>query len=171
MKERVREAVFNLVGPAIEGTLAIDLFAGTGALGLEALSRGAGKAIFVEQHFPTADAVRRNVAALGVEDLATVVGGDTFIWLRRFAEPGGTVLKDAVREGPPWAVFCSPPFDFYVDRHDEMLALVTKVVELAPAHSVLVVEADERFDFGELPRADQGDVRPYPPAVIGIAHL
>src|SRR5438105_2010542 len=53
MKDRVREAVFNLLGPSVTGSHAIDLFAGTGALGLEALSRGAARATFIERHFPT----------------------------------------------------------------------------------------------------------------------
>ena len=67
MKDRVREAIFNLIGPAIRGKHAMDLFAGTGALGLEALSRGADRATFIEQHFPTAKIIRQNIAALGVE--------------------------------------------------------------------------------------------------------
>ena len=54
MKDRVREALFNLLGNAVEGKIAIDLFAGTGALGLEALSRGASRAVFIERHRPTA---------------------------------------------------------------------------------------------------------------------
>src|SRR5688572_20874387 len=82
MKDRVREAVFNLVGPRVVGKLAIDLFAGTGALGLEALSRGAAKAIFLERHFPTAGIIRRNAATLGVADQCSVLPADTFIWAR-----------------------------------------------------------------------------------------
>src|SRR5271165_4697735 len=54
MKDRVREALFNLLGTAVEGKLAIDLFAGTGALALEAISREATRAIFIERHQPTA---------------------------------------------------------------------------------------------------------------------
>src|SRR5687768_13415002 len=54
MKDRVREAVFNLIGPRVVGKRAIDLFAGTGAIGLEALSRGASHAVLLERHFPTA---------------------------------------------------------------------------------------------------------------------
>ena len=53
MKHRVREAMFNLVGPAVGGMHAVDLFAGTGALALEAISRGAAEATMVERHFPT----------------------------------------------------------------------------------------------------------------------
>ena len=63
MKDRVREAVFNLLGPAVVGSHAIDLFAGTGALGLEAISRGAVRATFLERHLPTcADRAERGRA-------------------------------------------------------------------------------------------------------------
>src|SRR5262249_42961688 len=55
MKDRVREALFNLIGPNVRGMHAIDLFAGTGALGLEAISRGAAGATFIERHYPTAE--------------------------------------------------------------------------------------------------------------------
>jgi len=66
MKDRVREALFNLLSNAVKGKVAIDLFAGTGALALEALSRGASRAVFIERHRPTAQAILRNSATLGV---------------------------------------------------------------------------------------------------------
>src|SRR5262245_28662629 len=66
MKERVREAIFNLIGVAVRDRHAIDLFAGTGALGLEAISRGAGSATLVERHFPTAGVIKQNAAALEI---------------------------------------------------------------------------------------------------------
>ena len=75
MKDRVREAVFNLLGPAVVGKHALDLFAGTGALGFEALSRGAAAATFVERHFPTADHLRQTAASLGVADRDAGRGG------------------------------------------------------------------------------------------------
>ncbi len=72
MKDRVREALFNLVGPSVKGQHAIDLFAGTGALGLEALSRGAASATFIEQHFPTANLVEQNIQLLELGDVCDV---------------------------------------------------------------------------------------------------
>ncbi len=158
MKDRVREAVFNLVGPAVVGTHALDLFAGTGALGLEAISRGAARSTFVEQHFPTAAVIRQNVAALGVAEACQVVAADTFIWAKRNADLGPAA----------WVVFCSPPFAFYVDRLGDMLELIDGLVERSPAGSVFVVEADKRFDFGRLGHAAEWDIREYPPAVVGI---
>ena len=158
MKLRVREALFNLVGPAVRDRHVIDLFAGTGALALEALSRGAARATMLEQHFPTAAVIERNVEALGLADVATVHRGDAFIWARN---PGDL--------GPfPWLVLCSPPYAFYADRTDQMLRLVGDLIAAAPTESLFVVEADEPFDFGLLPRAEDWDVRRYLPAVVGI---
>ncbi len=65
MKDRLREAIFNLIGPEIRGKHAIDLFAGTGALGLEAISRGAARATLIEQHHPTAESDSREHRGIG----------------------------------------------------------------------------------------------------------
>jgi 16S rRNA (guanine(966)-N(2))-methyltransferase RsmD len=160
MKDRLREAIFNLVGPLPPGTQAWDLFAGTGALGLEALSRGAERATFLEQHYPTADIIRQNIAALGVAEQADVVTGNVFIgWPRPTA---------AAPADKPWLVFCSPPYDFYVRRTEEMLNLIVGLIRAAPVTSLFVVEADERFDFQTLPNPAEWDVRVYPPATVGI---
>jgi 16S rRNA (guanine(966)-N(2))-methyltransferase RsmD len=158
MKDRVREAVFNLLGPDVVDTLAIDLFAGTGALGLEAISRGARRAIFVEQHFPTARVIRQNATLLGIADRVEVVSANVFLWVT-------TATIDAAA---PWLVFCSPPYAYYVERQPDMLALVGGLVDRAPAHSVFVIESDARFDTSLLPASPTWDVRSYPPAVVAI---
>jgi 16S rRNA (guanine966-N2)-methyltransferase len=158
MKDRVREAVFNLLGPAVAGKHAVDLFAGTGALGLEALSRGAARATFIEQHFPTARVLKENIATLGVEDRADLAMGNVF--LKSLWE---TRLSDL-----PWVVFASPPYAFYVERRDEMLGLLASLALAAPTDSLFVVESDERFDFSQLFEAAAWDLRSYPPAYIGI---
>ncbi len=161
MKDRVREAVFNLIGPAVRGLHAIDLFAGTGALGLEALSRGASGATFAERHFPTADIICKNIAALGVADRSTILPANVLLWTRRMPELPGV----------PWLVFCSPPWDLFTDNAAELLALLAALIERAPPGSQFVVEADERFDFRQLPLADEWQIRSYPPAVVGILRI
>jgi 16S rRNA (guanine966-N2)-methyltransferase len=158
MKDRVREAVFNLLGPGMKGSHAIDLFAGTGALGLEALSRGAARATFIERHLPTVKLIEQNAAALGVDDRAEVVFGDAFVWSVRF-QPDAAI---------PLTFFCSPPYDFYVERQPQMLELIARCVMVSPAGSQIVVEADERFDFGSLIQPEAWKIRQYPPAVVGI---
>ena len=176
MKDRLREAIFNLVGPSIRGKHALDLFAGTGALGLEALSRGAGRATLIEQHHPTADVIRRNVVELGVETRAEVVAANVFIWEKMRAglfspDPatdGARSVPATIPPHSPWVVFCSPPYDFYVSRTAEMLELIEGRIGSAPAESIFVVEADARFDFRLLPDPEAWNVRSYPPAVVGI---
>lgn len=158
MKDRLREVVFNLLGPAIQGKHALDLFAGTGALAFEAISRGAACATLIEQHHPTADVIRQNAAALDIESQVEVVVGNVFVWFQR-----RPMLPAA-----PWAVFCSPPYDFYVDRSQEMVELIAGLMLAAPAESLFVVEADARFSFQTLPEPPAWDVRLYPPAVVGI---
>ncbi len=194
MKDRLREAIFNLVGPDIRGAHAIDLFAGTGALALEALSRGAQLATLIEQHNPTANVIRQNIAELDVAAQAEVVIGNVFIWWKRRCKgchahacrgheeqvtpttpvqpnmPTTSVgmAPDLVPRNAPWAVFCSPPYDFYVQRIDEMLDLIAGLIQAAPGGSIFVVEADARFDFGRLGDPQVWNVRSYPPAVVGI---
>jgi 16S rRNA (guanine966-N2)-methyltransferase len=157
MKDRLREAVFNLLGGSVQGAHALDLFSGTGALGLEALSRGAARATFFEQHFPTADLIRQNIASLGVDDRAAVIPGNVFLQFR---------TADLAPQR--WIVFCSPPYDFYVTRTSELLLLLKELMHAASPGSVFVVEADARFDFSVLPEPADWEVRSYPPAVVGV---
>ncbi|MEM6331143.1 MAG: RsmD family RNA methyltransferase [Planctomycetota bacterium] len=186
MKHRVREAIFNLVGPAVQGKHAVDLFAGTGALGLEALSRGAAGATFIERHLPTADVVKQNIAALGAGEQSELLITSAFLWSKRDlpaikgpTSDHATQQTDARLPLPPaatpWVVFVSPPYAFFVDRRDEMIALVDALRAHAPADSLIVVETDERFDFALLPgrvrpdrHSDGWDVREYPPARVGV---
>ncbi len=172
MKERLREAVFNLVGPAVKDKHAIDLFAGTGALGLEALSRGAARTTFIERHRPTAKTLRENITALDVADRSRIVSSDTFfsahelpLSLRGEDEAGSPV--DAKSE-EPWLVFCSPPYALYHEQAEAMLEMIARILELAPPQSIVVVEAYAAFDFEQLPQAEMWDVRQYSPAVVGV---
>ena len=187
MKHRVREAIFNLISTECKGLHAIDLFAGTGALGLEALSRGAHSVTFIEKHVPTARVIQENICSLGVNDQATLLTTSAFLWSRRdlpkWEVGSGKGEELTIDHSPfplppsalPWLVFCSPPYAFYVERSRDMLELIGAVLDHAPAESIMVVEADERFDFELLPgnvaieRHDEGwDVRTYPPAVVGV---
>ena len=163
MKQRVREAMFNLLGSRVIGTHVFDLFAGTGALAWEALSRGAHRATLIERHFPTTRLIRENAASLGLTDRIDVVPGDTFVWGKRLAAGPAAASGE-----PPWLAFCSPPYDLYVSQLQPMLELLQKIVAIAPPLSVVVVEADERFDPASLPTLFAWDVRSYPPAVLAV---
>ena len=97
--DRVRQTLFDWLAPVIDGARCLDLFAGSGALGLEALSRGAAHVTFVETGAAQAASIRAALATLGIADRATVVAGDALALLAR---------------PPPQAfeiAFLDPPFD------------------------------------------------------------
>lgn len=162
MKDNIREAVFNLVGGYIKGKATIDLFAGSGAMGLEAISRGASQAILIERHFPTARIIEENVLTLGIQSPVTVEAGDSFFWARQFLQSPDTWPKE------PWFVICCPPYDLFVDRWEDVQAMVTGLVQSAPPLSVILVESDNRFDPKQLPQPDLWDVRQYSPARVAV---
>lgn len=102
---KVREAVFSILGD-IEGTRVLDLYAGSGALGIEALSRGAASAVFVDNDRAAADAIRHNLRSLGLDDRGRVLPLTIEAALRRLsAEPG----FDLVFVDPPWATLDRVP--------------------------------------------------------------
>ena len=160
MKEVTREAIFNLVGGWVPGKIVIDLFGGSGAVGIEALSRGAACAYFVERHFPTARLIRSNLASLELSDFAEVDSADAFFWLRKFLK---TPDLDA-----PWMVFFCPPYSFFDQKTEAVLKAITSVMEEAPADSVVVIEAPDRFDANQVHRAAEWRFRHYAPAMIGV---
>jgi 16S rRNA (guanine966-N2)-methyltransferase len=70
--DRLRETLFNVLAPMIDGAIFADIYAGTGAVGIEALSRGAARAIFVESNRAAVNVIRENLRSLGLEDRAQV---------------------------------------------------------------------------------------------------
>lgn len=162
MKDRTREAIFNLLGPAVKDRIVFDLFAGTGALALESISRGAKSAVLLERHFPTAESIRKCSAGLGISPQIEVVGGDTFHWVNNVFQPGQQSNSE------PWLIFCSPPYDLFVERTADMLALIERMTSTSPSGSLIVVESDNRFDTSSLPASVEWDIRPYPPAVVAL---
>jgi 16S rRNA (guanine966-N2)-methyltransferase len=96
--DRVREALFAMLGD-VSGAVVLDLYAGTGALGIEALSRGAARAAFVENARPAIAALRENLASLALSDRAKV-----------FAQPALRAMPALGREGPFDLLFLDPPY-------------------------------------------------------------
>ena len=99
--DRIREAIFNILSSRVHEAVVLDLFAGTGALGLEALSRGAQKAVFVETDKNTLSILRRNVEAIGLEQRATMIKWDilkNLVCLRAFSGRVNLAFMD-----PPYA--------------------------------------------------------------------
>lgn len=137
----MREALFGILASAqaIEGARVLDLYAGTGALGLEALSRGAAQATFVESSRSAVEVLRANIGALGVEATARIVEGEVERSGRRIAALGPF---DLVLADPPWAL---------VDMGDPQRALLALVGAgvLAPL-AWLVLEHSSRTPAPEL---------------------
>jgi 16S rRNA (guanine966-N2)-methyltransferase len=126
--DRVREAVFNALFSldALDGATVLDLFAGTGALGIEALSRGAAHVTFVEKARGAMSLIETNVTATGVADRATLVRADVVTWLQAAPRPADLVLAD-----PPYSFTDWPTVLAHLD---------------AP---LLVIESDRVVDLGE----------------------
>ena len=144
-----------------------------GAVGLEAISRGASHAYLIERHFPTVRAIKENAGLLGDDLPITVASSDTFFWCRKFFK--------SVKEWPlePWLVFFCPPYSFYVNREAEVLELIDAFVKNAPKGSLFVVESDSRLDTSKLPVYDSPEnssdavnnqwmIRQYAPAVVSV---
>ncbi len=96
--DRVRESLFSILGSRVQGRRVLDLFAGTGSLGLEALSRGAAQAVFVDR--ATAGVLRDNASHTHLEDKARILGSDVFPAMERLAGAGERFDL----------VFCDPPY-------------------------------------------------------------
>jgi 16S rRNA (guanine966-N2)-methyltransferase len=110
---RMRISVFEILRPRLEGASVIDLFAGTGSLGLEALSRGASRALFYDVDRRSLDAVEKNLERLG------------FVAQGRVAQ--GNAFEAVDRLEPADLVFVDPPYDFYVEKEPQMRRLIETI--------------------------------------------
>lgn len=181
--DRLRETLFNILGPAMEGAVFVDCYAGTGAVGIEALSRGATEVIFIESHRPAADLIRKNLNTLGVSVVgarpirppqpprgARVVAldqasGRTMAPARPPAEILALDAAKALRllENRHLLadfVFVDPPYDAR-DEYDRTLDLLGSGRLLAPAGRLIIESEHElppRIDALECDRVvTQGD--------------
>ncbi|HEY2784278.1 MAG TPA: RsmD family RNA methyltransferase [Fimbriiglobus sp.] len=148
--QMVREAFFSILGNAIPNRPFFDLFAGTGVVGLEAVSRGASRSWLVEQDAKQANAMQRNAERFGVADRVTVVKADVYRWAERWLAPA-----------EPVNVFLSPPFPDLTDKAEAFLALVKLVWDKCPPESVVVVQAELGFPAEGLPDPALWEQRTY----------
>lgn len=143
MKDNIRENLFNLIGPAIKGTICFDLFAGTGALAFEAISRGASSAVLIEQNRKAADFIRQNAETLDVSGRMNLLVGDTF---RIAGDRLGVPEQDT-----PWVVMVCPPYAFWRERTEDLKHILVRVVSNAPPGSVLIAETEKSYDTSWFP--------------------
>jgi 16S rRNA (guanine966-N2)-methyltransferase len=141
--DAVREAIFNTLATLLEldGVEALDLFAGSGALGLEALSRGAARCTFVESHGRTAGLIRANLALLGQPpESGPVVAARVESWLRHPALPAAAGL-----------VLADPPYAY--GGHEALLAALAASPALAPG-ALIVLETGPEAEPACPPRLE-----------------
>lgn len=164
--DRLRETLFNVLGDEVRGAMFIDLFAGSGAVGIEALSRGAQKAIFVEDHAAGVKLLRRNLESLGIPPggtYAPVTGNHFQGTAEILAQDAVTALEAlARREIRADLIFADPP---YADTraYDSVLAFLGESNLPAPDSRVMLEHARRRILpvlAGQLERTrvlEQGD--------------
>ena len=128
--DRLRESLFDVLAPRIQDCVFLDAYAGTGAVGIEALSRGAQRAVFIEKHGPAVRMIRENLKALGLESRAAVVQGSAAVCLTRFVAD---------------IVFLDPPYDHEGEYEVALRALGTKPPALAIAQHAVRFRLEDAY--------------------------
>lgn len=151
--QMVREALFSILGNAIPGRVFFDIFAGTGVVGLEAVSRGASEARLIEGNAKQSVEIQRHIDRFGVSDRVHVLRADGYRWAERWIPQ--------IQHGP-LNLFLSPPFpDLDPVKLPAFLSLVRTLWEKSPVESVLTIQAEEGFPVDQLPESDRWDIRKY----------
>jgi len=156
--DMIRQAVFNLLGATIKGTTFYDVFAGTGIVGIEALSRGARRAIFVELDGQYVKLLRRNLelARFGAE--ASVRAGDAFVWGKHFAPEEGANI-----------VFLGPPYPLVTEQKKRIFKLISQITANLDDDDWLIVQIPSTMKNEELPDFEHWvRLRKYGKTTIGI---
>jgi len=135
--DQLRETLFNVLGPELEGRSFLDAYAGTGAVGIEALSRGALEVVFVEHHKPAVEIIRKNLRALEIEKGFRVMTSTVL-----------TALDKLEQEGTAFDfVFLDPPYA-EVGEYHRVLRQLARSELLSPA-SVVIAERSRRCNLEE----------------------
>jgi 16S rRNA (guanine(966)-N(2))-methyltransferase RsmD len=148
--QMVREALFSILGDAVPQRPFFDVFAGTGVVGLEALSRGASSVAFVERDFRLAGEIERHLQTFGMADQGKVFKTDAYRWVNQWRTPG-----------EPVNVFVSPPFPDFQRRLEEFLLLVAELQKKIAPGSVLVLQSEKHSPLDTMPGREQWEVRRY----------
>ena len=148
--DMVREALFSILGNAVPGRPFLDLFAGTGVVGLEALSRGATSLTLVERDVQVAGEIQHHLQTFGVADQATVYRADVYRWIERWQAPP-----------EPVTIFLGPPFRDFERRLDLLLPALAELQQKVAPGSVLVLQNEKTLPTAQLPDAERWEHRQY----------
>jgi len=154
--DRVKQSLFDIINPLLPDAEIYDCFAGTGSMGLEALSRGASFCTFFEADRSTLARLTQNIAALRVQERTRIVPGDIFKWFDRAT----TRPNMAGRIGAD-IVFLDPPYRFVRDRPDELIQLVFHLAHMHLKPGATLVFRHDANDKLELPKLNKTDEREY----------
>jgi 16S rRNA (guanine966-N2)-methyltransferase len=151
--QAVREALFSILGNAVPGRPFYDVFAGSGVVGLEAVSRGASVAQLIDADAKQVSAIQKYASQFGVAGRVQVLRADGYRWAERWVP---------LAKAGPVNLFLSPPFpDLEPGKVVHFLQLVNTLLAKAPVESVLTIQAEDGFPINELPELDTWDVRTY----------
>ena len=150
--QMVREALFSILGNAVPGRIFYDIFAGTGIVGIEAISRGASAARLIERDPKQAAEIGKQIERFEIGDKAQVLRADAYRWAERWIPTAGV----------PVNLFLSPPFpDLDAEKAKEFLAFTMALFAKAPDESVLILQAEAGFPLEDLPEPELWDTRKY----------
>ncbi len=144
--DRLRETLFNVLGAGTSDSRFLDIFAGTGAVGIEALSRGAVHATFIENHAPSAALIRKNLASLGVDYDATVICADAVKALETLAHQLAAARSEPVAHQYDY-IFIDPPYAATED-YARVMKYVASSNVLAP-NGIVIVEHRKTLNLAE----------------------
>jgi 16S rRNA (guanine(966)-N(2))-methyltransferase RsmD len=148
--QRVREAYFSILGNAIPGRGFVDLFAGTGVMGLEALSRGASSAIFIERDQTLSKSIESHLRAFELMRQAKIFRTDTYRWIAAWRAPA-----------EPVNVFLSPPFADLTEKRDDLVAAVQQLQAKVAEDSLIVVQSETGSKLEEIEPFAAWELRRY----------
>ena len=131
--DRIKETLFNMISPYLYDCRFLDLFAGSGGIGIEALSRGAGEAVFVEQNPKAMACIKENLKKTKLEERAVTMATDVMTALRRM-EGSGTFDY----------IFMDPPYNKLLEKQVLEYLAESKLID---EDSVIIVEASKSTDF------------------------
>jgi len=148
--DRVREALFSILGNAVPDRPFLDLFAGTGVIGLEALSRDASFVELVERDIRVAGEIVRHLHTFGVADRAKVHRADVYRWAERWQPPS-----------EPVNVFLGPPFPDLTQRSADLIQMLADLQEKTAPGSVLVLQSEKTWPADKLVDGEHWEQRLY----------
>lgn len=137
--DRLRETLFNVLAPQVAGAVCLDLYAGSGAVGIEALSRGAAEAIFVENAEPALRAIRANLSSLGIRGGYALEARSVAAALKRMAVSGRAVNL----------VFLDPPYADSAEYDSTLSLLGAECRNLLAPDAVVIAEHLKKLELAE----------------------